>query len=608
MKFQKFAEYLEQIQNLSSRNEIMEKVSDMYRRLDSNEYDKATYMMQGRVAPAYLPIEFNFSTMLIIRALSSVFNISTVAVEKEYKFLGDIGLTSEKFSYLTKSKGVSLLEVYTTLEKIALTSGTKAHAQKAQLFINQAKKLGPLELKYFSRILVGSLRLGLSVKTILDAMSWSISSSKEHKKLLENAYGVRCDLGSIANIVNGPHPLNVLRKIQTQVGIPVASKLVEREKSIEAIVKRMGPVFIQPKYDGLRMQIHYSKKGFAKQIDLKALTLFEDSEIIQDKLIDHVRLFSRNLEDITLMFPELAEDLQSLDIESVILDGEAIGFDPSSNDFLDFQETIKRKRKYDIGSVSEKFPIEVHVFDILEINGKDLLHTKIEDRLALLKSLSLDKKTKRIKLTQTNLVDNAEDIEKLFLKYSDQNLEGIIAKDENTFYEPGTRNFDWIKYKTSYTKGVDDSIDTVVLGYYLGAGQRVKFGIGAILVGIYDDKKDMYLSLAKVGTGMKDVDWPKIKEAMNNIRVNELPHDVLINDLIMPDVLVKPEIVAVIEADSISISKTHNVDEVSNVGYSLRFPRLKQFGRDKRPEDATTLSELIRLYELQGKGKVEEVA
>jgi DNA ligase-1 len=150
---------------------------------------------------------------------------------------------------------------------------------------------------------------------------------------------------------------------------------------------------------------------------------------------------------------------------------------------------------------------------------------------------------------------------------------------------------------------VDDSIDTVVLGYYLGAGQRTKFGIGAILVGVYDDKNDVFLSLAKVGTGMKDEDWPKIREATDKIRVNELPPNVLINELIMPDVLVRPEIVAVIEADSISISKMHNVDEISNVGFSLRFPRLKQFGRDKRPEDATTLEELKRLYELQGKSK-----
>jgi DNA ligase-1 len=571
-------------------------------------------MLQGRVAPAYLPIEFNFSTKLIIRAIPSLFNVSAVAVEKEYKFLGDIGLASEKFSYNAKSKGASLTEVYTTLEKIALTSGTNAHSQKAMLFINQAKKMGSLELKYFTRILVGSLRLGLSVKTILDAMSWSISSSKEHKKLLENAYGVRCDLGAIAKIVKGPRPVIELGKIKTEVGIPVAAKLVEREKSIEAIVERMGSVYVQPKYDGLRIQIHYSKEGFKKQIDLKSLTLFEDADILQDKLVDHVRLFSRNLEDITLMFPELAEDLTKLGVDSIILDGEAIGFDPNSNDFLDFQETIKRKRKYDIANISEKFPIEVHVFDILELNGKDLLHETIEERLNILKGLSLNSKTKRIKLTQTDLVDTPEKIQKLFKKYKDQNLEGIIAKDEGTFYEAGTRNFDWIKYKTSYTKGIEDSMDTVVLGYYLGAGQRTKFGIGAILVGIYDEKRDLFTGLAKVGTGMKDEDWPRIRDAMDKIRVDELPPNVLINELIMPDVIVRPEIVAVIEADQISISKTHNVDEVSNVGYSLRFPRLKQFGRDKRAEDATTLTELARLYELRGKNidkdieKIEKTA
>lgn len=603
MKFITFTNYLEKLQELSSRNEMTVLLSELFKELSSEEIDKATYMMQGRVAPAFLPIEFNFSNMLIMRALGSLFNISFVAIEKEQKFLGDIGLVSLKFKQKNKPSNPDLVDVFATLEKIAFISGKNAHAEKASLFIEQSKKLTPLELKYFCRILTGTLRLGLSVKTILDSLAWSISESKEHKKLFENAYGVRCDLGAIAKLTKSEDPIKELQSLQTEPGVPVAAKLVEREKSIPAIVERMGSVYVQPKYDGLRLQIHYSKKGFDKHIELNKLTLFEDSELLQDKLVDHVRLFSRNLENITDMFPELAEDVAKLDVESVILDGEAIGFDPTSNDFLDFQETIKRKRKYNIESISQKFPIEVHVFDVLELNGKDLLHIDIKDRLKILEDLQVSKKTKHIKLTQTDLVNNADDVEKLFKKYADRNLEGIIAKDEGTYYLPGTRNFDWIKYKTSYTKGVDDSIDTVVLGYYYGAGQRTKFGIGAILVGVYDAKKDMYVSLAKVGTGMKDADWPKIIQTLNKISVTELPKNVVIDKLILPDVIVNPEVVAVIEADSISVSKMHNVEEGSETGFSLRFPRLKQFGRDKKAEDATTLDELKRLYELQGSGK-----
>jgi len=598
MKFIDFVFYLCELERTKSRNNMVMILGEMYQEMELEEVAQATYMLQGRVAPAFLPIEFSFSNKLILKALGCLMNNGQAMMEKEYKFLGDIGLVAETL-YRKPSTEMELLDVYNTLEKISLLAGKNSQAEKTQKFIELGRKVGALELKYISRILVGSLRLGLSIKTILDGLSWAISGSKENREILERGYGVRCDLGAIAKIALGSKPQEKLKKIKTEVGVPVAAKLVEREKTLEDIIKRMGECYIQPKYDGLRVQVHYSKTGFSKYLDSHNMTLFEETEEEKSELTQHVRIFSRNFEDLTTMFPELAKDVLELNVDSVILDGEAIGFNPENNEFLAFQDTIKRKRKYNIADTVKKFPVEVHVFDILELNGKDMLYVAIEERLEILTKLFNKNHTKHFKLTKTDLVERSEDMKVIFEKYVKQKLEGIIAKDKGTFYLPGTRNFDWIKYKSFYNVGVRDAIDAVVLGYYFGEGQRAKFGIGAILVGIYDEERDLFLSLAKVGTGMKDADWPKIKKAINKISIPSLPANVKVNEALIPDVIARPEIVAVIDADSITKSKMHSMNDTDTTGLSLRFPRLKQFGRDKTAQEATTLAELTRLFQLQ---------
>jgi DNA ligase-1 len=205
------------------------------------------------------------------------------------------------------------------------------------------------------------------------------------------------------------------------------------------------------------------------------------------------------------------------------------------------------------------------------------------------------------KLAETTLVSSTEELELLFNKYTALNLEGIIAKDDDTEYKPGTRNFDWIKLKASSSSELVDTIDAVVLGYYYGEGQRARFGIGAILIGLYDKDTDRYVSLTKVGTGFKDADWAKIKATLDPLTTKAVPDYVTINKLLMPDVLVEPKIVVVVEADSISQSKIHGDQDggIATAGLSLRFPRIKVFGRDKNPEDATTVKELRQMYSFQ---------
>ncbi|MBI5044875.1 MAG: DNA ligase, partial [Candidatus Levybacteria bacterium] len=140
-----------------------------------------------------------------------------------------------------------------------------------------------------------------------------------------------------------------------------------------------------------------------------------------------------------------------------------------------------------------------------------------------------------------------------------------------------------------------------------GRGKRAEFGAGALLVGVYDHEKDEFVSVSKIGTGLSDDEWRSIKDKTHGLELSHKPARV--NSKIEPSIWVKPEIVIEVLADEITRSPNHTAGMVSSEdgkvvepGYALRFPRLIKFrDKDKKPEDATTIKELVRMYESQGR-------
>ena len=498
-----------------------------------------------------------------------------------YKQKGDIGLAGAEINEGSKSKNWDVNYVFEKLKNLAALSGKNSQADKQNLFVELIKGTSAKELKYLARIVVGNLRVGFSDKTILDGISWVLYHDKSLRSILDYAYGVRVDLGLIAKIALAKGK-KALEQLTSVVGTPIAPKLVEREKSTESIFKRLGPCFIQPKYDGWRMQIHYSKKGWLQATDKNSR--------------EHVAIFSRNMENITQMFPDIVEAMLEFKFESVILDSEAIGFDPKTGKLLPFQETMTRKRKSDILEKAKSIPLKVFVFDVLFLNGQNMLKKSLAERISALEKVLQESKRKNILPAETIKAESGLKITEIFHRFVKEGLECVIAKTLTDTYEPGTRNFVWIKLKAASQSELVDTVDAVVLGYYLGTGVRAKFGIGAILIGIYDDKEDKFKSLTKVGTGFKDEQWVRIKTALDSFRMEKVPDNVMIDKKLVPDVICKPEIVVVVDADSISRSKTAT-------GLSLRFPRLKEFDRkDKNPEQVTSVKELTDMFNLV-KGK-----
>jgi DNA ligase-1 len=198
------------------------------------------------------------------------------------------------------------------------------------------------------------------------------------------------------------------------------------------------------------------------------------------------------------------------------------------------------------------------------------------------------------------LVDTLEALTDVFDQAIASGLEGIMAKKPDAPYQAGARNYNWVKLKRAQAGHLRDTVDCVIIGYLTGRGRRAAFGVGALLVAVYDPERDVFPSISKIGTGLTDAEWQAVRERCAPFTSTEKPARV--DSIMVPSVWVEPHVVIEVLADEITRSPIHAAGRQDGAeGYALRFPRLVTFrDRDKRPEDATTVAEIVELYEQQG--------
>jgi len=593
MQFSKLAEYLSELEKNSSRLEITRILADLFKKTDENEIGNICYLVLGQLAPVYQAVDFNLAEKTMIKVIAKASGSEEAVVKKEYKKVGDLGEVAQQLKlkaanlkiFGREEKKLAVNEVHSKLLEIARESGSGSVDRKIGKMIALTEDVDSLSVKYVVRMPIGKLRLGFSNMTILDALSWMVTGDKSLRKALEEAYEVRVDIGIIAQELKAQSTklktkekdfvvkkiTEDLIKIKPKLGTPILPALCQRLSNTEEMIEKMGKVAAEPKYDGTRLQIHCDKN---------------DSE---------VNIFTRNLENVTLMFPDIVEALKKeINAQSVILDGEAIGYDPKTDKFLPFQETIKRKRKYDIEEMIGKIPLKYFCFDVMFLNGKGIIDKPFFERRKILAEI-LAKTNKTIMLSPQIITDDPVKLRQYHTLQKSEGLEGIVAKKLNSVYEPGRRGNHWVKLKEEKGKkgaGLADSLDCVVMGYNRGKGKRAGFGVGGFLVGIRNNK-DEIVTITKIGTGLTDDQWRELKIRCDKFKTNEQPKEYLVDKNMAPDVWVDPQIVVEIEADNITVSPIHTA------GLALRFPRLVKFRDDRSVHDASNIKEAKKLYQLQ---------
>ena len=577
MKFSQVTSVFDEIEKISGRLEITKKLAELLKKASPHEAKIICYLSLGKLKPPYIGTQFQVAEKNFIKAIAHLLNMDEPEVKKMAKECGDVGCVLAEGSW-KQTDDLTLLEVYNDLEQIEQISGAGAQEGKINALYELMKKLDPISAKYAARIVIGKLRLGFSDMTIVDALSWMEVGDKSLRKKIENAYNICADIGLIAYTLK-KGGIEAIDHMKITVGVPIRPAAAERMPTARAIIEKIGECVAQPKLDGFRLQIHLDKTG-KKPV---------------------IRFFSRNLIDMSYMFPDIAESIEELDVETLICEGEAIVQDLNTGNFLPFQETVKRKRKHGIEQMATEMPLQVFVFDLLYLNGQEYLTKTHKTRRKELLKIFEHVKNDRIKVIEERKIESAKELEHYFTENIASGLEGLVVKKEGSHYQPGKRNFNWIKLKRQEETGqLEDTIDCVILGYYAGKGKRAQFGIGAFLVGIYNKKEDRYQTIAKVGTGMKDLEWIELKSRCDKIRVIDKPRNVQCPKDLAPDVWTYPQIVCLIRADEITLSPMHTAGKTeSHLGFALRFPRFMGYRPDKTAEQATTVQEIKHLYKDQ---------
>lgn len=594
MSIKEFSKYLDKLEKTASRNEMTALLAELFSKLKAGEVRPAAYLSLGKLAPAFEGVEMNIAEKLMIRILMEAYGAKEKEIQDLYRDKGDLGSAAEVLGKKNQAKNLEISQVYQQLLEIAGFEGTGSQEKKITGFANLLQKLDSLSARFVVRIPLEKLRLGFSELTLLDALSVIKAGDKSLRPQLEGAYNVSADIGRVVEVFK-KQGLKGVQKIEIIPGTPVRMSAAERLPTAEKIIEKLGRAYMEPKLDGFRVQVHVFSES---QITNYRLGKQKGLSFGGGKI---VKIFSRNLEDTTNMFPDIVKTVRELGIGNAIFEGEAVGYDPNTGQFLPFQQTMQRKRKYGIQETVQEIPLKVFVFDLLFLDGKAVYKQPYQKRRALLlKNFPPPESDKNILATQVKKVSSAKQIEKYFDEFISEGLEGAMIKKIDAPYQAGARGFHWIKFKRAQRGELSDTIDAVLMGYYYGRGKRTEFGIGAFLIGVYSKKEERFKTLAKVGTGLTDQQWRQLKIRAEKIKVSQKPKQYELKKELKPDVWTAPEMVVEIEADEITRSPIHSAaQDKEGRGLALRFPRLRSFRDDKAPTQATSEAELITLFKNQ---------
>jgi DNA ligase-1 len=590
MLFQTFAEPLDALEPLTGRLQMVAMLADTLAQADADEVAPLIYLTQGLLAPEFRQNEFGVNERLAWRAIAQVSGATPTEIEQAFKRLGDLGLVAQEYSPAnperaqmqlplgdTTATNPTVIEVHQALSGIADAVGAGSQERKIALLADLLRGLSPLSAKHVARILVGRLRVGVGDPTLLEALSRAKAGDKSLRPALERAYNRSSDLGLVATTLYRDG-VEAVDSIELQVGNPVRMALAERADSVEEIITRLGRCSVEPKYDGFRCQVH--KNG------------------------DEVMIFSRGLENMTGMFPEIADAVRTqIAADQAIFEGEALAYDPATDKYLPFQETTKRRRVHKIEEMSASLPLKLAAFDLLLRDGEDLTRESYEERRRQL--CEILQAGPVLQVTEALFTEDAEEMALFFVDSVGEGLEGIVAKKLSGPYQAGKRDFNWIKLKRSYQeKALLDTVDVVVVGYYYGRGRRASWGIGSLLCAVYDRATDTFPTVTRCASGLSDAGWIELGQRLGADRIDH--KDPRVVALLKPDVWVVPRYVFELQADEVSRSPMHPAGGDNGPGYALRFPRIIR-EREKQPTDATSVAEVLDLYRMQGhKGSTAE--
>jgi DNA ligase 1 len=486
----------------SSRSQKVALLADLLRRLDRDEIVSAVGFLAG--VPRQGRVGVGYST---------IYKLDHDAVDEP---------------------SVTILDLDRAIAEVQQTTGSGSAAARGQILGNLLGRATEDEADFIRRLFTGELRQGALAGLMVDAVAKAAGVPGE---LARRALMLSGDLTRTAEIaITGGE--GGLREVGFEIFRPIFPMLASTAESAEAALAGFELASVEWKLDGIRIQIH--RRG------------------------DDVRVYTRNLNDITETLPGIVRAVRGLPVEQAVLDGEALWMTREGP--AAFQDTVSQ-----IDSAAPPEGIVTFLFDALHVDGEDLLDAPLRERAARLDALAPEL---RIPSVVTSEPATAE---RVLADALEAGHEGIVVKDASSRYSAGRRGKAWRKVKPVRT------YDLVVLGAEWGHGRR-QGRLSNLHLGARDPRTGEFVMVGKTFKGMTDalLEWQTGELLAREVERQGIA------------VMVRPELVVEIALDGVQTSTRYQG------GVALRFARVKRYRPDKAAAEADTIDDLRAL--LPGSG------
>jgi DNA ligase 1 len=495
----------------SARSTKVRELASFLRSLPAEEIDTAVHYLSGEIPQGRIGI--GYSTL---RAAAS--------------------------SPPAQAETLSIAELDSRLTALAQIRGAGSAARRAEALSQLFSKATTAEQEFVLRLLVGELRQGALAGVMVDAIA---AAADLPVVQVRRAAMYSRSLGNVASaaLLQG---LAGLGKFQLELFAPISPMLAQTAADVaEALAELQGEVAFEWKMDGARIQAH--------------------------KVGDDVRLYTRNLNEVTAAIPEIAATVRGFSEHTLVLDGEAIAFDPNGRPHP-FQITMRRfGRKLNVEALRGELPMQAFFFDCLRLGEQSIADRPAQERFAALA------RAVPAQLQIPRLITSSEAAARDFYEAAlEAGHEGVMAKSLNAPYEAGNRGASWLKIKRAHT------LDLVVLAAEWGHGRRTG-KLSNLHLGALDPATGEYVMLGKTFKGLTDamLEWQTREFLAREISRDEWT------------VYVRPELVVEIAFSDLQASTRYPG------GLALRLARVKRYREDKRVEDADNMDSVRNIYAAQ---------
>ena len=516
--YRELAELCERLSRLSGRKDKVAQLVRFLKKLSLDEVEPASLLLIGRTTPEGSEEKLEVSVAAVFELL-------------------------EESSQLTllDSSPPTILEVWRTLQAIANLRGAGSRERKLSLLRSLIHRMSDLERHWFLKQLIGEMQHGVNEGLLLEAISELTNTPMER---VHRAFMLLGKLGDLVRLAVAEGRSGI-ESVRLELFRPLRPMLAEVCHDPEELFEKIGgPVALEYKFDGARVQIHVGEGV--------------------------VRIFSRRLSEVTESLPDVVRQVREFagGFREAVLDGEvvAVGGDGKP---MPFQELLRRFRRIrGVEEELERVPLKLWIFDILYLDGRELLDEPYIERRKLLEKLIPPSY-----LTPMKIAEKAEDVEGFMRKALSEGHEGLMIKQLSSPYRPGRREKLWLKLKPAET------LDLVIVAADWGHGRRTGW-LSNYHLAAYDPETGSFQVIGKTFKGLTDEEFEWMTKRLLELKLSDDGYTVR----------VKPKIVVEVAYNEIQKSPKYPS------GYALRFARITRIRSDKRPEEADTIQKVRELY------------